>query len=275
MSDADTSRHVVFIHGMWGRGGQWDGWADRFAAAGWEPHAPTLRYHEVDPAGSPPAGLGRVSLQGYADDLEALIRGLPAPPLLVGHSMGGLLAQILAARGLGRAAVLLCPAPPAGWPAVVELMHPSVLRTMIGHSLKALFVRRPFRLSWRQARYSSFNNMAKAAARAEHDRWVWESGRVLFEIAWWYLDLKGGARVDRKKVTVPTLTVSAGRDRIVPPAAVRAQARRYRDRRGEARHYPDHAHFLIVENGWERLAGDCLAWAQSTLFRPQESQDAN
>lgn len=97
-SGADT---VLFIHGMWGGGHQWRGWQDIFEARGYATLAPSLRHHDVDPMGEPPAGLGRVSLLDYVADLEAEIAKLPGKPIILGHSMGGLIAQILVSRGGG------------------------------------------------------------------------------------------------------------------------------------------------------------------------------
>ncbi|MEQ8700185.1 MAG: alpha/beta hydrolase [Bauldia litoralis] len=261
---AATSRPtVLFIHGMWGGGHQWADWQAFFGERGFDTRAPTLRHHDVDPAGAPPEALGKVSLLDYAADLEAEIDALPDKPILVGHSMGALIAQILAARGRCKAAVFLTPAPPAGWPAVVELAMPSVTRTLLGKTFGPGLTGRPHRLSFKQAAYSCLNNMPEDRQREEYSRWVWESGRVLFEIAFWYLDWRRrAARVNPANMTVPTLTVSCGRDRITPRPVVRRIAERYRPAGGDYKTYDRHGHFLIREAGWEQVAADCLAWIE-------------
>ena len=256
---------VLFVHGMWGGGHQWAGWQELFEARGFATLAPTLRHHDVDPEGAAPSALGAVSLSDYTGDLEREIAGLAQKPILVGHSMGGLIAQILTARGRAKAAIFLTPAPPAGWPALVETMMPSVTRTLIGKILGAGLTNRPHRLSFEQAAYACLNNMSPARQREEYGKWVWESGRALREIALWYLDPGRATRVDPRRVSVPTLTVACAHDRITPVPVVRSNARRYAGRGGDFRQYDDHAHFLIREDGWENVAEDCARWIEAAV----------
>ena len=103
---------AVFIHGMWGTPDVWRNWRAHFEPRGWQTMAPALRYHEAPPLDPPPA-LGTTSLLDYVADLETRVRALPEKPVVIGHSMGGLIALLLCARGLARAGVLLTPAPPA------------------------------------------------------------------------------------------------------------------------------------------------------------------
>lgn len=261
-SGGDT---VLFIHGMWGGGHQWRGWQDAFEANGYATIAPTLRHHDVDPKGQAPAELGRVSLLDYVADLETEIAKLPGKPIIVGHSMGGLIAQILAARGQAKAGIFVCPAPPSGLPAVVELMMPSVTRTLIGKTMGPAMTDRPFQLSFRQAVYSSFNNMPKARQEEEYEKWVWESGRVLFEIAYWFLNRSSASRVDPRAMTVPTHTIACGKDRLTPKPVIDRIAKRYAPQGGSYRVYDDRAHFVISEDGWEGVAEDCVAWVNASV----------
>ena len=105
---------IVMIHGMWGTGWYWENFKRFFEGKGYHCVVPTLRFHDMDPKGLPDPRLGTTSLLDYAADLEKLIRELHATPILMGHSMGGLLAQILGSRGLAKALVLLTPASPHG-----------------------------------------------------------------------------------------------------------------------------------------------------------------
>ena len=105
---------IFFIHGMWGGGWYWEKHRRFLEDRGFTCIAPTLRHHDMDPRDTPDPGLGTTSLLDYAQDLEQEIETLGVKPVLIGHSMGGLLAQILGARGLARALVLMTPAPPAG-----------------------------------------------------------------------------------------------------------------------------------------------------------------
>ncbi|MHA1537708.1 MAG: alpha/beta hydrolase [Alphaproteobacteria bacterium] len=256
---------ILFIHGMWGGGHQWRGWQDIFEASGYATLAPSLRHHDVDPRGEAPAELGRVSLLDYVADLEAEIAKLPGKPVIVGHSMGGLIAQILASRGQAKAAIFITPAPPSGLPAIIQINMPSVLAVMLGKTLGPGLTDRPHRMSFRKAAYSCLNNLPKARQEEEYGKWVWESGRVLFEIAYWFLNRSRASRVDPKLITVPTLTIACARDRIVPKPVVARIAGRYKAGGGEYRIYDDRAHFIIAEEGWEAFAEDCAAWIEAAV----------
>ena len=108
------SKTIVMIHGMWGTGSHWENFKGFFEGKGYQCVVPTLRFHDMHPNAVPDPRLGTTSLLDYEADLEELIRGLYEMPVLMGFSMGGLLAQILGSRGLARALVLLSPAPPYG-----------------------------------------------------------------------------------------------------------------------------------------------------------------
>ena len=126
---ADT---IMMIHGMWGGGWYWEDYVRFFGEKGYECTAPYLRHHDIQAGTKPPKGLGSMSLLDYVADLENEIIELQDKPILIGHSMGGLLAQMLAERDLAKATVLLTPAPPAG----INALKWSVLRSFAGPIFK-------------------------------------------------------------------------------------------------------------------------------------------
>src|SRR5689334_10008510 len=103
---------VVMIHGAFCGGWAFEKFREPFEAAGYAVHTPNLRHHEAGK--KPPAALGQVGMRDYASDIEAVVKGLDAPPVLVGHSLGGLLAQMVAAKVPVEALVLLAPCGPWG-----------------------------------------------------------------------------------------------------------------------------------------------------------------
>ena len=248
-------RTAVLIHGMFSRPWVWDRYRPLFEEHGWRCLTPVLRHHDVEPEDPPPEALGTTSILDYAADLEALVRGLEEPPVLVGHSMGGLLVQMLAERGAARAAVLLCPAAPAG----IVGLSPAVLRSFWGILTTPGFWHRPVRPSYAAARYAFLGGFrTEADRRAVHDRLVHESGRAVFEIGLWPLDRRRAARVDAARVTCPVLVVGAGRDHATPAFVARAVARRYT---GAAHmEFEEMAHWVLSEPGWERVARAVLGW---------------
>ena len=245
---------VFFIHGMWGGPWCWDGYREVFEAAGYRCVAQGLRFRELDPAGAPDARLGTTSLLDYVADLEQETARLGVKPILVGHSEGGLLAQILASRGLGKALVLLAPAPPAG----IIMLRPSNLRAFRRAMTTWGFWRKPMRPTFAEAVDTMLSRLSPSEQRQAYSRFVFESGRVACETGLWFFDPHRASRVDAAKVTCPVLVIAGGRDRMEPPAVVRRIAAKYRA--AEYREFPDNAHWMVSEPGWREIAEFVVAW---------------
>lgn len=251
---------VFLIHGMWGGPFYWEPFRSVLEARGWHCIAATLPFHDVDPQCAPDPRLGRTGLLDYADALEREIDALPEPPVLIGHSMGGLLAQMLCARGKARAAVLLAPASPAG----IFALTPSVLRSFLPVMLRWGFWRKPMRQPFATAAYSMLHLLPPEEQRATYARFVPESGRAAAEIGLWPLDPHRASRVDPAKVTCPLLVLGGSEDRITPVTVVRKVASRY-GARAEFRELPNHAHWLMAEPGWEEVASCVVEWLAPLL----------
>jgi pimeloyl-ACP methyl ester carboxylesterase len=161
--------------------------------------------------------LGTTSLLDYAADLEANIRKLDAKPILIGHSMGGLLVQMLAARGLARAAILLAPASPSG---IVAIRH-SVVKSSKSLLTSWAFWRKAYRLTYDEVVYGMMQYVSEEERRTEYDKFVFDSGRAASEIGLWPFDPHHASRVDATKVVCPMLVVGAADDRHTPAAIVK------------------------------------------------------
>ena len=219
---ADT-KHVVLIHGNWGRGEQLAAARAAFEARGYRAHTPTLRYHE-QPMHDGAKKIASLSLRDYTDDLVSLVSSLGSSPLLVGHSMGGLLAQLVAARTRHAGLVAACPAPAAGinasTPANRRMARPYFLRL------------RPWAKPIRPPRFERFqewiaNTQTEDTAREIYEGLVCESGRAQCEILLAALKLSKVTVVDYAAVTTPVLVIGGECDRILPAGAVRKTAARY------------------------------------------------
>jgi pimeloyl-ACP methyl ester carboxylesterase len=253
-----TRPPLVMIHG--GFCGPWvfDEFRKPFEARGYTVHAPALRFHEC--VGKPPTALGTTSLLDYAHDLEKFIAGLDAQPILLGHSLGGLLAQMLAAKGKARALVLLAPSPPWG-------ILPSTLFEIA--SAQTMFFAGDF---WNAvlspdyaiAAANSLDKLAPAKRHAVYARFVPESGLATFEIMHWAFDMRRAALVPARDVTCPILCIAGSDDRVNPPATVKRIAERYRGR-ALFEEADGHSHWLIGEKGWEKIAARALTWLGSVL----------
>ncbi len=246
---------ILLIHGMWGGPHLWDRFRPFFEERGHRCLTPALRHHQGPPSAPVHPELGTTSLLDYAADLEAEVKSLPERPWIVGHSMGGLLAQILAARGLAEKAVLLTPAAPRG----ILALRPSVVRTFFRAMTSWGFWKRPFLPTYAEASYALWENLPEEERRAHFARFVPESGRAAFEIGLWPLDFRKASEVDERKVACPVLVVAGGRDRITPEPVVRRVARKY----GAAYQvFPRMAHWVVGEPGWEEVAGFVLGWLE-------------
>lgn len=247
------SRQIVFIHGMWVNSWGWHDYKIFFEARGYTCHTPDLRYHNVDPRETPDPRLGGLSLLDYADDLEKFIRTLDERPMLMGHSMGGLLAQILASRGLAEKTVLLTPAAPSG----IFALQWSVIKTFWKILLTPGFWEKPNKIGFKEAVYATMNLLPEEERKSAYEHIVHESGRVVFEMGLWPLDMKGAAKVDETRITCPILVIGAKQDRITPVSVVRRVAKKYR---ADYKEFEGHAHWVLGEPGWENIADFVSKW---------------
>lgn len=246
---------IVMIHGMWGGGWYWENYKNFFEQKGFQCHTPTLRYHDMDPKDKPDIRLGKISLLDYARDLEAYIQKLAQKPFLMGHSMGGLLAQILGARELAKGLVLLTPASPSG----INALKYSVIKSFWSVLTRWGFWRNPHRLPFEASAYSMLHLLSAEEQRAAYDRFVYESGRAAAEIGFWLFDFRGAAKVDQSRVSCPVLVVSGAEDRITPASVVRKVADKYKTV-STYREFENHAHWVIGEPGWEEIAEFVSDW---------------
>lgn len=212
---------LLFIHGMWSTPHVWDWFADRYRAAGYSVHTPALPYHDIDPAEPPPAILATIGVQDYVDAIAAVVRTLPESPVIVGHSMGGMLAQKVAEATGARGLILLSPGPTAE----TQSISLAPLRTVFGIAVKRQWWKQPTKIDAERARWGIFNEVPFDVANAEIAKLVWDSGRVLFQMSMPWADKTRGARVDYGKLSMPALVVVGDRDRITPIAVARATAR--------------------------------------------------
>jgi pimeloyl-ACP methyl ester carboxylesterase len=239
---------LLFIHGMYGGSWYWVNYLRTAAEAGWEAWALNLRGHH----GSRPVGnLGAVSVHDYVRDVHDCLAAL-GEVVLVGHSMGGLIAQKVAETGRVRAAVFLASAAPRG---IVVLRWP-VLSRMVRH-LGPIFFNRPLVPNRANADALILNMLSPARRQWAFDQFVPESGRAARELAF------GGVSVDPRQLTCPTLVVGAERDVITPVGVQRKIAARYR---AEYLEIAGNAHMLMLENGWERPIKQILEWADRAIW---------
>jgi alpha-beta hydrolase superfamily lysophospholipase len=251
---------VLMVHGMCCTGEVWTQFRSFFEARGAKVYTPTLRPElRVSVRARAPRALRDVCLMDYVADLEREIDHIEQEtgmtPCVIGHSMGGLLAQALTARGRVSAGVFISPAAPAG----IRTFQSNIFWT--GFSIAHRFGWTPkiVRPDQRTINRAVVNVMPEAERAAILEAMVHESGRVFSEFAGWH--------VDHTTIRVPVLVVGAGRDRLVPAALVRLTGRKYAAVGGEYREYPNHGHWLYAEPGWEKPAADIYEWLAAATVR--------
>lgn len=249
--------NIVMIHGMWGAAWCWEPFKSYFEKRGYTCHVPVLRHHDASPSDPPPKGLGTTSLLDYVDDLEAYLSGFDEPPILFGHSMGGLLAQKLAEKGLAQKAVLLTPAAPAG----IHIISWSVLKCFLSMFLGWAFWRKPHKIPFKRAVYAFLHQLPESLQKEAYQKLVYESGQAASEIGLWFLDPQKASRVDAANITCSMLIVAASNDRIVPASAVRKIAEKYRHT-ATFKEFTGHSHWLIGEKKWEDVADYTADWIE-------------
>lgn len=212
---------LLFIHGMWSTPHVWDGMRAHFEALGHATSAPALPLHDLAPSEQPPERLGTIGIGDYVEMLVADARSAPATPVIVGHSMGGMLAQLVAAQVQPRGLVLLSPAGTA------TTTRPAwaPLKTMAGVMTGRQWWKSPTRIDPERARWGIFNGVPADIAEREIDALVWDSGRVLFQMALPWADKSKAATVDYARLAMPALIVVGEEDRITPVSIARATAR--------------------------------------------------
>jgi pimeloyl-ACP methyl ester carboxylesterase len=257
-----TSRPVVFIHGLWLHASSWGPWADLFSAAGYAPSAPGWP-GEPGTAELARANPDLVAGHGIDDVTEhyaGIIAGLPAPPVIIGHSFGGMIAEKLLGQGIGAAAIAIDAAQIKG----VLPLPLSSLRSTLPVFKNPANARHAVSLTAEQFRYSFGNAVSAEESDALYQRWEIPSpGKPLFEAAAANFSLHSPAKVNTgNSDRGPLLLIMGGKDHTVPEAITKSTLKQYRGSSAvtELVEFADRGHSLTVDSGWRAVADECLSW---------------
>ena len=237
---------LLFIHGMHGGSWAFHRWMEAAAEAGWDVWALNLRGHCDS---RPVENFGKVSLMHYVEDVEDVLRHI-GPAILVGHSMGGLIAQLVADRNPDIPAVVLCNSAasrgifPGSWATLSTYWK---LRYVIATALQ-----RPLQPHKGDMMSLVLNRLPWSVAESTFLSLGPESGLAARELTFWWL------RGPELRIDCPVLVIGATDDRLTPVSIQRKIAGKYR--RTEYKEFPG-AHMLPLENGWEESIQYILKWA--------------
>jgi non-heme chloroperoxidase len=255
---------VVFIHGLWLLPSSWDRWATLFEQAGYTPLTPGWPDDPdtVEEANAHPEVFAKKTVGQVADHFDEVIGGLTRKPAVIGHSFGGLLAQILAGRGLAAATVAISPAPFRG----VLPLPLSALKSaspVLGNPANR---NRAVPLTYDQFRYAFANAVSEDEAKELYEAYaVPAPGAPLFQAATANFNPWTEAKVDTDNPERgPLLIISGEKDHTVPPAVANASFKQQQDNQGptEIIEIKNRGHALTIDSGWREVADTALAFVK-------------
>jgi pimeloyl-ACP methyl ester carboxylesterase len=243
-------KSVVFVHGMYMTYRCWDGWVRRFAARGWDCKAPPWPLHEDEPAAirarHPDPALGKLTLDEVVARYAELLKD---KPVLVGHSMGGLVVQLLVQKELARAGVCVDSAPPKG---LISLKW-SFLKTnwpvLTGKKAEA------FLPSLEQFHYAFAHTLPLEEVRRVYENEVVPESRRVGTAPTTH-----SAKIDFAQQKAPLLFISGGDDHIIPASLNRSNWKKYPN--AELKEYPGRVHYTLGQAGWEEVCDYAIEWLE-------------
>jgi pimeloyl-ACP methyl ester carboxylesterase len=241
---------IVMVHGAFCGGWAFEQFRTPFEAAGFKVLTPDLRGHANSDAAERVIG---VSMADYAADIAALCDRLAEPPILIGHSMGGLVAQLAARKAKLEALVLLAPSPP--WGIAGSSMEEAA--TAFGVQMMGAFSSGALAPDLNLMRRFSLDRMARPEREAIIDRMRSESGLAVRETLNWWLDPFMTTSVGPGSLSAPSLVLVGERDVVHPPATARQTAARIG---ATLETIPGMSHWLVGEPGWEQVAERIAGW---------------
>lgn len=253
-----STKAVVFIHGMYMTPLCWEQWTERFQAKGYRTLAPAWpgRDKTVKDLQTPDPQLSKLNLSAILDHMTNIIRNLDEKPILIGHSMGGLIAQILQNRGLASASIAVESAPPAG----VFTTKFSFLKANWGHVTPFANPNSPVIMTFERFQYVFVNGMPLNEQRAAFEKYVIPESRAIPRQS-----LTSVGKVDFNKEHAPLLFISGGNDNVIPPALNKTNLKRYKSRSSvtDFKEFEGRNHFLLGQKNWEEVADYCMEWIAS------------
>lgn len=249
------SRTILFIHGMYMTPLCWGAWLQRFQANGYHSIAPAWpgRDKPIEVLRQPDAQIAALTLHGIIDHMVETIRALPEPPILVGHSMGGLIVQLLLQRGSAAAGVAINSAPPQG----VFSTQWSFIKSNWPHINPFPSKNQPVLMSFERFQYAFANGLPLEVQRSAYETYVVpESRRVAAE------SLTSVAHVDFAQPGAPLLLIAGSADHIIPASLNRSNFAKYRRPHSitDFKEFDGRTHFIIGQSGWEEVADYVASW---------------
>ncbi|PFG43036.1 pimeloyl-ACP methyl ester carboxylesterase [Isoptericola jiangsuensis] len=254
---------VVLVHGLWVTPRSWEDWISYYQAKGMRVLAPAYPGFEVEveELRRRPEIIANLTVEATVDHLTKVVESVETPPIIMGHSFGGTLTQLLLARGLGSAGVVIDSAPTEG----VRVNPVSQARSLFPALKNPSNRRKAVGFTPEEFHYAFTNTLTAQQSKEIWDRyaiaapgfWVWECGRIA--------NFKPGHQdtwVDYKADRAPLLFIAGEKDHIMPPSVNKANASHYKHSPAltDYHEFEGRDHWTCGAPGWEAVADHALTW---------------
>ncbi len=251
-----ASKTIVFIHGMFFTPACWDTWVTFYKARGYQCVTPGWpgrdKFVKTLVKSHPDPKVAQLTLDNVLAYYIGVIKKLPQKPIVIGHSMGGLIAQLLLQRDLVSAGIAISSGPPLG----VLSMKPSFIKSAwpILHPLK---IKEPYYMPFEHFQYTFVHTLPLAEQKAAYETYVVPESR---RVGWGMLS--STAKIDFKKPHPPLLLIAASEDRLIPASLNRSNAKRYNSHASvvDLKEFAGRTHFILGQKGWEEVAEYGAEW---------------
>ncbi|MEU2198919.1 alpha/beta fold hydrolase [Isoptericola sp. NPDC019482] len=265
---------VVLVHGLWMTPRSWEGWVQHYQSKGLTVVTPAYPGFEIEVEAlrENPEVIADLTVPDTVEHLAGVITALDRPPIIMGHSFGGLLTQMLLARGLGAAGVVMDSAPTEG----VRVTPPSQARSIFPALKTPANRHRAVGFTPEEFHYAFTNTLTEEESRAVWERyaipapgrWVWDYGLIA--------NFKPGHQetwVDFSTDRAPLLFIAGGKDHIMPASVNRSNAKHWEKSPALTEYYEfeDRDHWTCGAPGWEQVADHALAWALEHAQRTERA----
>ncbi len=255
---------IVLINGLWMTALSWEHWAERYQQKGFKVVArswPGMEGDIEELRRNPAKEIGNLGVTEIADNYEAVVREQSSPPIIMGHSFGGLFTQILVDRGLGAAGVAIDSAPAKG---VLGLPF-STLKVSLPFTINPFNLNKVGALSEGQFHYAFGNLLSEEESKKAYERYaVPGPDHVLFQASVANFNPRSATAVNfHNDDRPPLLMIAGGKDHIVPASTTKANFNLYKKSKAltDYKEFPERSHFTLGQPGWEEVADYALNWA--------------
>jgi pimeloyl-ACP methyl ester carboxylesterase len=260
---------IVLIHGFWVTPRSWEHWKARYEGQGYRVLAPAYPGFEVEveALNADPTPIEKVTVPQIVEHLESVVGGLDAPPILIGHSAGGVFTQILLDHGFGAAGVAINSAPTEG----VKRVPLSQIKAAFPVLKNPANRHKAVGFTFEQWNYTFTNGFPEDEARALYERYhIPASGSIFWGSALANIHPgKDDTWVDYKnEERAPLLFISGSSDHLMPPSIQQSNAKHYNDKVVTEVKEFEGPHLLPAYKGWEEVADYALSWAVEHAREP-------